>query len=143
LPPSSESNNSWVFSAYLSTLKMNAICSSETSVGTQRTTRRYIPEDGTLHNHRCENLKSYYISLEHYKVLNFSCSLFMPSFNKMNDISICCRSMILIQWIVTLERYTRTMYFHESGGECEKPARVPPFSCSLNKQDIKVGHELI
>jgi hypothetical protein len=37
---------------------MEAICSSETSVDTQRTTLRYIPEDGTLHNHRCENLKS-------------------------------------------------------------------------------------
>jgi hypothetical protein len=24
----------------------------------QRTTQRYIPEDGTLHNIRCENLKS-------------------------------------------------------------------------------------
>jgi hypothetical protein len=42
-----------------STLKMEAICSSETSVDTQRTTRRYIPEEDTLHNHRCENLKSY------------------------------------------------------------------------------------
>jgi hypothetical protein len=40
------------------TLKMEAI-SSETSADTQRTTRRYIPEDDTLHNHRCENLKSY------------------------------------------------------------------------------------
>jgi hypothetical protein len=29
------------------------------SVDTQWTTRRYIPEDNTLHNHRCENLKSY------------------------------------------------------------------------------------
>jgi hypothetical protein len=38
---------------------MEAICSSETSVETQRTTRRHIPEDDTLHNHRCENLKSY------------------------------------------------------------------------------------
>jgi hypothetical protein len=38
---------------------MDAICSSETSVETQRTTRRYIPEDDTLHDHRCENLKSY------------------------------------------------------------------------------------
>jgi hypothetical protein len=36
---------------------MEAICSSETSVDTQQATRRYIPEDGTLHNHRCENLK--------------------------------------------------------------------------------------
>jgi hypothetical protein len=31
----------------------------ETSVELQRTTRRYIPEDRTLHNHRCENIKSY------------------------------------------------------------------------------------
>jgi hypothetical protein len=38
---------------------MEAIFFSETSVDTQRTKRRYITEDGTLHNHRCENLKSY------------------------------------------------------------------------------------
>jgi hypothetical protein len=31
-----------------STLKMEAICSSETSVATQQTTRRHIPEDDTL-----------------------------------------------------------------------------------------------
>jgi hypothetical protein len=35
---------------FSSTLKMEAICSSETSVDTQRTTRRHIPEDDTLHN---------------------------------------------------------------------------------------------
>jgi hypothetical protein len=35
--------------AYSSTLKMEAICSSETSVDFQRTTWRYIPEDRTLH----------------------------------------------------------------------------------------------
>jgi hypothetical protein len=44
--------------ADLLTLKMEAICSSETSVHT-RSTRRYIPEDGVLHSHRRENLKSY------------------------------------------------------------------------------------
>jgi hypothetical protein len=38
---------------------MEAICSSEASVNIQRTTRRYIPEVDTLHNHQCENLKSY------------------------------------------------------------------------------------
>jgi hypothetical protein len=27
------------------------------------TTRHHIPEDDTLHNHRCENLKSYIIDL--------------------------------------------------------------------------------
>jgi hypothetical protein len=46
-------------SAFSSTLKMEAICSSETSVDFQRTTRRYTPEDSTLYNNRCENLKSY------------------------------------------------------------------------------------
>jgi hypothetical protein len=35
-------------SAYFSTLKMGAICSSEMSVDTQQTTQRYIQEDGTL-----------------------------------------------------------------------------------------------
>jgi hypothetical protein len=42
-----------------STLKMEAISSSEKSGATQRTTRRHIPDDNTLHSHRCENLKSY------------------------------------------------------------------------------------
>jgi hypothetical protein len=35
------------------------MCSSETSEDFRRSTRRYIPEDRTLHNHRCENLISY------------------------------------------------------------------------------------
>jgi hypothetical protein len=42
-----------------STLKMEATYSSETSVNTQRTTRSYNPGEGTLHNHRCENVKFY------------------------------------------------------------------------------------
>jgi hypothetical protein len=41
------------------TLKMEAIRSSETSGTTKRTTRRHIPEEDTLQNHHCENLKSY------------------------------------------------------------------------------------
>jgi hypothetical protein len=43
-----------------STLKMEAIRFSETSVHI-RPTRRYIPEDGIFHSHRCENVKSYII----------------------------------------------------------------------------------
>jgi hypothetical protein len=35
--------------SYYWTLKMEAICFSETSVATQQTTRRHIPEDDTLH----------------------------------------------------------------------------------------------
>jgi hypothetical protein len=46
-------------STYSSNLKMEAKFSSETSVDFQRTTRHYTPEHITLHNHRCENLKSY------------------------------------------------------------------------------------
>jgi hypothetical protein len=38
---------------------MQAKYFSEMSVDYQLTKRRYITEDGTLHNHRCENLKSY------------------------------------------------------------------------------------
>jgi hypothetical protein len=37
------------YSDYSSTLKMEAMCSSETSVYLQRTTRSYIPDDNTLH----------------------------------------------------------------------------------------------
>jgi hypothetical protein len=45
-------------SAFSSTMKLEATCSSEMSVDFQRTTRRYIAEDRTLRNHRCENFKS-------------------------------------------------------------------------------------
>jgi hypothetical protein len=45
-------------SPILVTLRMKAICSSETSVPI-RATRHNITEDGMLHSHRCENLKSY------------------------------------------------------------------------------------
>jgi hypothetical protein len=41
------------------TLKMEATYSSETPVDFQLITRRYIPEISTLHNHRCDSLKSF------------------------------------------------------------------------------------
>jgi hypothetical protein len=47
---------------WFSTLKMEAIRSSKTSVHIH-TTQRYIPEDDSVHNYRCENLKSYVICL--------------------------------------------------------------------------------
>jgi hypothetical protein len=45
------------FLAHYLTLKMEAICSSETSDDFQQTTRRYIPEDRTLTNYRCMSYK--------------------------------------------------------------------------------------
>jgi hypothetical protein len=47
------------FKAYSLILMMEVTCSSETSVDFQLTTRRYIPEDSSRRNYRCENLKSY------------------------------------------------------------------------------------
>jgi hypothetical protein len=47
---------------------MEAACSFETLVDIQRTTRRYIPEEIPLHNHRYENLKSYTDSIIIQKV---------------------------------------------------------------------------
>jgi hypothetical protein len=44
--------------ADFSTLKMEAICYSETSANIT-STQRHIPEDDILHSHRCENLISY------------------------------------------------------------------------------------
>jgi hypothetical protein len=43
---------------YSATLMLEAIRSSETSVDFNRITRPYIADDRTLHNQRCENLKS-------------------------------------------------------------------------------------
>jgi hypothetical protein len=44
--------------AYSSTLKMEAICSSETLVDFRQTTRRYISVMRTHHSHGCEKRKS-------------------------------------------------------------------------------------
>jgi hypothetical protein len=43
-------------SAYSSTLKMEAICSSETFAEFQWSTRRYFPEDSTLQELNCSNV---------------------------------------------------------------------------------------
>jgi hypothetical protein len=45
--------------SYFLILKMGAACSSEKSVDCKRATRRYVPDDRTPHNNRCENLKFY------------------------------------------------------------------------------------
>jgi hypothetical protein len=51
----------------------------------QRTVRRHIPEDVTLHNHRCENVKSYirfillHVSVLKYVILSFLCHIFKMS----------------------------------------------------------------
>jgi hypothetical protein len=52
-------------------LKKEATCSSETSVDFQRTSRRYIPENRTLHNHavRTSNSFSPVVSYSSFKII--------------------------------------------------------------------------
>jgi hypothetical protein len=56
-PPPAFMLVSW--SAYSSTLKMEATCSPKMSGDFQWTIWHYIPEERTFHNHHCDNLKSY------------------------------------------------------------------------------------
>jgi hypothetical protein len=59
---------------YSLALKTEETCSSETSVGLQRTIRRYIPEDTTLHNRSCGNPKSYKDKEVHtFCMLQYTC----------------------------------------------------------------------
>jgi hypothetical protein len=51
-----------------STLKMEANFHSKRRL-TQQATQRYVPEDKTVHNHRCENFQSYTITVN---ILKFS-----------------------------------------------------------------------
>jgi hypothetical protein len=44
-------------------LMMEAVQTSETSVYSYQSTRRYNPEDSHLYTHRRENLKSYQVTL--------------------------------------------------------------------------------
>jgi hypothetical protein len=64
---------------YSLTLKIEATCSSKTSVDFWWTTWRYTPEDRTLHNHRCENIKSYkeflWFLFDHWQWLTRTSSL--------------------------------------------------------------------
>jgi hypothetical protein len=48
---------------------MEAIYSSETSVDFRGATWRYVPVDKTLHNRRCENIKSCDINMVLYFVI--------------------------------------------------------------------------
>jgi hypothetical protein len=62
-------------SPILATLKMVALCSTETSVPT-RATRRNTPEGAILPSHRRENLKSYTINLSHFRTPHLASTSF-------------------------------------------------------------------
>jgi hypothetical protein len=69
-------------------------CSSETSVNFQRTIRRYVPEDRTLHNHRCENLKFHTVnSFGDCSDWGFSCVSSVTQWKCRDNILIRSRSL--------------------------------------------------
>jgi hypothetical protein len=77
---------------------MEAICSSETSVDFQRTTRRYIPEDCTLHNRLCEIFKSYDSSI--VACVFLTAVIFLPS-----RWSATIRGYLSSRCLATIRRY--------------------------------------
>jgi hypothetical protein len=78
---------------------METICSSETSVDTfQRTARRYIPEDGTLYNRRCENLKSYNMVLFNEVVLSCKATSRIRIANYIFYTCYYCENKLRRQW---------------------------------------------
>jgi hypothetical protein len=96
---------------------MEAICSSETSV--DLTTRRYIPDDRTLHNPRCDNLKSSCILIfrallgengamclvaEENLPNTFSCTLFL--------VNLCEVRIIIDNNPNSCECYHRTLFYN-------------------------------
>jgi hypothetical protein len=62
---------------------MEAIFSSEKPADFQRTTRRYIPEDITLHDHSSENFK-FHIASTHPSVSLFLFKMAVSSYTSCN-----------------------------------------------------------
>jgi hypothetical protein len=89
---------------YSTVLKKMAICSSDISADFQRTTHRCMPEDRTLHNHRCENLKSYSSAFSSSKRLRKS------SRGRLHSATIFCPSVTGL-WAYLLALFIEPFYY--------------------------------
>jgi hypothetical protein len=85
------------FLSISSTFKVETVRSSKISVNVYQTTRRHIPEDSTLHAHRCENLRSNMLlyQLSSSRLLRPLASLFYPpgAFRVISFWQLKCRFM--------------------------------------------------
>jgi hypothetical protein len=84
---------------------MEAIRSSETSVQSTTSTRRHTPEDGILHSHRHENLKSYILNLLHFLFGKFvKCALY-ETVGHVDNIETLKREFVVGIGIITPELF--------------------------------------
>jgi hypothetical protein len=94
---------------YCSTLRMEAICSCETSIDFQRTTRYYIPEHNGLYKHRCENfrfytLRQWFVTFIFSRLIGHN--IFLNSENVMFHWHNICRNIFLkFTWITWLAEW--------------------------------------
>jgi hypothetical protein len=97
--------------AYSSTLTMKVIHSSETLVDLKWTTWGYILEDRTLHNHRCENLKS---SISYYCLARIYSQKFHWSARRHNLLFKCIRNnrVYRLHPVVYARRLSAIIIYH-------------------------------
>jgi hypothetical protein len=84
-------------SAYSSTLKMEAICSSETSVHFQRTIQRYIPENSTLQS------QVQFIAFTKYLEIQYSYRNMSPEQNTFIIVNLITHNYIINNSLTTIQ----------------------------------------
>jgi hypothetical protein len=104
-------------SAYFFTLKVEAICSSETSVDTHRTTRRYIPEDGNLQDN---HVVIFSVTAEIVRTVEMCLYIEKPVSNtsinmNVHAVSVFCGCTLMIYQI------SKTIHCFRSNSEYEDP----------------------
>jgi hypothetical protein len=122
---------------------MQATCSFETLVDVQRTTWRYIPEDSFLHNHRCENLKSYLIRTKMWPTSG-NISTLTRHFPKTTLESYRLADVL---GLTTLHHYNQYIYFvnwlraGRPRGQSSSPGRVKNFLFSTASRPALVPNQ--
>jgi hypothetical protein len=113
----------------LSTMKMEAAYTSKTSVDFQRTARRYIPEDRTLYNHCCENLRSYMncVCLRRYsfvrRIFGSKRNIITGCWRRMHNDEVYCSLLgVLLGWL-NQGHYDKEQYYGWERSVVPSPAR--------------------